>query len=189
MHNQLHHDPPRTLAERLEQLNDNLQSLGERLKDAIAGAVSAAVAAAIHDALRHLLGSRDGPNREHPFIQRSDFDNGLCYEADESLWHQDDGFQPQLQDTHAQRQRTPTPKRFRNALGLALTTMWWLRQLPCRRPVLTTVAVAVAAGITAFLAGPTLAAGVGVLATTASLFLRANAAGIASVHLSSLLAG
>ena len=46
-----------------------------------------------------------------------------------------------------------------------------------RRPVLTAVVVAVAAGITALLAGPAVGAGAGVLASTASLLLTADALG------------
>ena len=209
MHAPLHHDPPRTLAVRLEQLNDNLQSLGGRLKDAIATAASTAVAEAIHDAIRHLLGSRDGPTREQrfqqrsdvlgsrdgptrerPYNQRSDSDDGLYYQAEEPRWPDDDGFWPELQDSPRERHGSEVPKRWQHALGLAIrTALWWVCQVPCRRPILTVTTVAVAAGITAFLAGPTLAAGVGVLATTANLFMTADAASIASNQLSSLVAG
>ena len=46
---------------------------------------------------------------------------------------------------------------------------------PRRRPVLTTLAVTLAAGVTGFVAGPVLAAGAGVLASVAGLVFTADA--------------
>jgi hypothetical protein len=40
-------DPPRTLAERLRQLNDNLKALGERLKSSIASVIGSTIAEAV----------------------------------------------------------------------------------------------------------------------------------------------
>jgi hypothetical protein len=55
------------------------------------------------------------------------------------------------------------------------TALWFVKQQPRRRPLLTTLAVTLAAGITAFVAGPVFAAGAGVLASVASLVLTADA--------------
>jgi hypothetical protein len=54
-------DPPRTLAERLSRLNDNLQALGERLKASIAGLLGDAIADAVRDSVRSLLGGEEAP--------------------------------------------------------------------------------------------------------------------------------
>ena len=51
---------------------------------------------------------------------------------------------------------------------------WWLREQRSRRPVLTTSLVALAAGVTAFVAGPALAGSLGVLASVVSLVLTAD---------------
>jgi hypothetical protein len=53
--------------------------------------------------------------------------------------------------------------------------LWFLKRQPRRRPVLTTLAVTLAAGVTGFVAGPVLAAGAGVLASVAGLLLTADA--------------
>ena len=61
-------DPPRTLTERLANLNDNLQSLGERLKASIAAVVGDAFADAVRDSVRGLLGGKEAtptPYRDH----------------------------------------------------------------------------------------------------------------------------
>ena len=50
-------DPPLTLAERLDRLNNTLQSLGQQVKDAVASAIGTAVAGAVRDGVRGLLGA------------------------------------------------------------------------------------------------------------------------------------
>src|SRR5262245_1197035 len=64
-----HADPPRTLTDRLRQLNDDLQRLAVRLKDAIASAIGRAVADVVRDGVNGLLGGDDGPDHS-----RDDFD-------------------------------------------------------------------------------------------------------------------
>jgi hypothetical protein len=183
-----HADPPRTLTERLEQLNDNLQSLGGRLKDAIANAVSAAVAGAIQDAVRNLLGASNRPELDPRFDRRGQPDNGIWDDPEQASWDEGQEFGPRSHDTPVE--RTPTCRRWRNALGSALQAgLWWMRRQPRRRPVLTTLALAVAAGVTAFIAGPTLAAGLGVVASAAGLLMTANAADSLSDRLRKLVTG
>jgi hypothetical protein len=181
-----HADPPRTLGERLAELNDNLHSLSVRLKDAIAHTVSTAVGDAIRDALRNILGRSDSTPRDQGFHQTIGQDPSLWEDSESPRWHDEEDLFPRHQDRHHQRKKTST--RWGNALGMALQTgLWWMRQQPRRRPVLTTTVVAVAAGVTAFLAGPTLAAGVGVLASAASLFMTASTAKTAGEQLQSLV--
>jgi hypothetical protein len=185
---QPHLDPPRSLAERLELLNDNLHSLSGRLKDAVANAFSTAVGEAVHDVVRHLLGTNEPPAREQSCYHQATPDSGLWQNPEEPGWQEEDEFQTRPPQPSPERKQTPG--RWGNALGMAVqAALWWMRQQPRRRPLLTTAAVAVAAGITAFLAGPALAAGVGVLASTAGLFLTAKAASSVSEHLRSLAPG
>src|SRR5262249_60778006 len=52
-----------------------------------------------------------------------------------------------------------TNSRWKEAVRAAMQTgLWWLRQQPTRRPLLTTALVALAAGSAAFVGGPTLGA-------------------------------
>jgi hypothetical protein len=177
-------DPPRTLAERLSHLNDNLQALGERLKTSIASLVGDAIAEAVRDAVRRLLGSKEASGVNTFRDDRDDRDQAHTREyrdADaqdpwaegESRWPEENGHASRWQREVQGQER---PRRWRNALGAAVeSALWWLKTQPKNRPVLTTLAVALAAGITGFVAGPALAAGAGVLASVAGLMLTANA--------------
>ena len=180
--------PPRTLAERLEQLNDTLKGLAGRLKEAIASAVSNAVAEAIQDGVRNLLGARTSPQLDHRFDQKHEPEFGHWNEPVDSVWNDEEEYRPGFQEILVEPKQTSS--RWRNAIALALQTgLWWMGQQPRRRPVLTTVGVALAAGITALLAGPVLVAGVGVLASATGLLMTANAATTATDKLGSLVAG
>jgi hypothetical protein len=177
-------DPPRTLAERLSRLNDSLQSLGERLKTSIAALVGDAIAEAVRDALRRLLGSKEAPG-VNTFRDDRDYRDQAhsrdYRDADaQDPWAEGKRRWPE-EDDHASRwerdvQGRERPKRWRNALGAAIeSALWWLKTQPKNRPVLTTIAIALTAGVTGFIAGPVLAAGAGVLASVAGLMLTANA--------------
>jgi hypothetical protein len=174
-------DPPRTLAERLSRLNDNLQALGERLKTSIAGLVGDAIADAVRDAVRGLLGSKEAPGVNTFRDYRDQVHSRDYRDADaQDPWAEGERRWPEEAD-HASQcerdvQRQDRPKRWRNALSASIeSALWWLKTQPKNRPVLTTLAVALAAGITGFVAGPVLAAGAGVLASVAGLLLTANA--------------
>jgi len=66
------------------------------------------------------------------------------------------------------------------------TSLFWLRQQRSQRPVLTTGVVALAAGVTAFFWGPTLAAGIGVLVSMAGLVLTADSASLTAGSLTAI---
>jgi len=166
-----------TLAERLDRLNDTLQSLGQRLKEAMAEAVGAAVAGAVRDAVHGLLGGANEPARldDQPWAlgQR---DEPTWSDSDRPLWTEDEDFVPR--DRPVRTSRHQEGGLWHEALGIALQAgLTWLRHQPRRRPVLTAVVGAVAAGVAALLAGPAVRAGAGVLASTASLLLTAEALG------------
>src|SRR4051794_37936539 len=64
-------DPPRSMRERLTRLNDNLQSLGERLKASIAGMLGDTIADVVRDSVRGLLGGDEAP--ADPYRARRDY--------------------------------------------------------------------------------------------------------------------
>ena len=176
-------DPPRTLAERLTQLNDNLQSLGERLKASIASLLGDAIADAVRDSVRKLLGGEDAP--ADPYRDQREYHSPAHYREDvddpwgdeDRRWEEED-YTPSRQ---TQTTRNSATDRWRNAMSAALqAALWFLKQQPRRRPILTTLAVTLAAGVTGFVAGPMLAAGAGVLASVASLMFTADASKSAS---------
>jgi hypothetical protein len=177
--------PPRTLVERLAQLNDSLQALGEKLKSTIASLIGSAIAEAIRDVVRSLLGSeQDSPPRHFP--DRLDgWDNtGQVWQDESPRWSGEEDYYP-ADRTAAPASKQNPARRWRNACSAGLqTALWWLAHQSCRRPILTTVAVGLAAGVTGFVAGPALAAGVGVLASIASLLLTADASRSAAQILS-----
>jgi hypothetical protein len=177
-------DPPSKLAARLTLLNDNLQALGERLKASIATLVSETIAETVRDAIRCLLRIRvaDTPSPSHrdyrdyrercyPHAYREPGDDS--WSEDERRWSEAEQC-PWKQRRAAE--RNDSPPRWGNALSAAVqTALWFAKQQPRRRPMLTTLAVTFAAGLTAFVAGPVCAAGAGVLASVASLVLTADA--------------
>jgi hypothetical protein len=191
-----HADPPHTLKERLRQLNENLQALGERLKNSIATVIGATIAEAVKDAIRRLLGlAQPGgiiipPYGPEPWYDdrnsRWERDGVRGWDREDRGWNReqedyDDGWDRQDNDYRSP-DREPEPatneqcNRWRNAWTSGLqTALWWLKYQPSRRPVLATITVTLAAGFTAFVAGPVFAAGVGVLASIASLLLTADA--------------
>lgn len=184
--------PPQTLAERLEQFNDNLHSLGDRLKQAIAQAIGTAVADAVRDAIRGLLGEPEHvPGyQDHDWYEpdRSWRERSLD-DPDRDRWRDREPLEPQWQDQDTPAQRTSN-SRLRQALALGLqSSLFWLRQQKTRRPVLTTSAIALAAGLTAYFYGPALAAGVGLLTSMAGLVLTAESASSAANQLAEIAAG
>src|SRR5262245_2656915 len=77
---------PPTLAGRLRLLNDELQSLSGRVKEAIAVAVAGAAASAVRDALRRLLGAPEPPRRGPPREAEDGLYDGGWDDFDEGLW-------------------------------------------------------------------------------------------------------
>jgi hypothetical protein len=187
-----HNAPPRTFGERLRGLNHNLRALAARLKDAIAGVVSNVLGQAIRDALRRLLGDPNVRCRENePFGGRAERDrpwhggvrrddHGLPGDRYDDGWDTDE--EGSWDDGWSRSVPPPEPEpaasnRWGDAFRTAAQTgLCWLRTQPCRRPMLTTALVALAAGGAALFAGPTFAACVSIVASVASLLLTADSA-------------
>ena len=157
-------DPPRTLSERMHQLNESLQAMAVRLKDAIAGAVSNMIGQAIGDVIRQLLGDQE-PDRF-----------GGWHDRDDNGWYDDNDHEDPWRE-ESSRPSHKTSSRLSDAFRTTVqTALWWLRTQPCRRPLLATSLVALTAGGAALFAGPTLAACVSIAASIASLLLTADSA-------------
>jgi hypothetical protein len=178
-------DPPRTLTERLTRLNENLRTLGERLKSFIAGVVGEAIADAVRDSVRHLLGGEEAladPYRDQREVYPRGHSRDDSYDRVNDPWDEEDRrwAEDEAESYSPAREkpvpRTNTRRRWRSAVSAAVQTcLWFLKGQPRRRPVLTTLVVTLVAGITGFVAGPVLAAGAGVLASVAGLLLTADA--------------
>jgi hypothetical protein len=171
-------DPPLTLAERLDRLNNSLQSLAQQVKDAVASAIGTAVAGAVRDGVRGLLGAAQehDPYEDRPAWRREPNDSPLR-DPDQPSWDDPEDDYPPL-DRREPASRHQSADRWSNALSVALQAgLTWLRHQPRRRPVLTAIAVALPAGLAALVAGPVVGASAGVLASTAGLLLSADALG------------
>src|SRR5262249_42473908 len=88
--------PPKTLTDRVRQLNDNLQRLAVRWKDASAAAIGRAVADAVRDGVSGLLGVEEQPQRgleyhddRHRF-GRYDRDDQDDHRDEDDGWRDDD---------------------------------------------------------------------------------------------------
>jgi hypothetical protein len=180
-----HADPPATLADRVRQLNENLATLAVRLKDAIAGIISKAVAQAVHDGVNGLLGN-DGLH--HGFGQSRRQNDGWQTGGERDPWADD---QDDEQGTSWRYSQPPAPEPNHNCRwteatrAAAQTALWWLRQQPLKRPVLTTTLVALAGGCAALVAGPTLVGCVTVAVSVVSLLLTADSTRSAAEMLAS----
>ena len=161
---------------RLAALREDLESLGRRLRGAIAKIVADAAARAVEAAVAALLG-RARPAR--PAEEDDAIEETLFEQQDEDRMdgHVEDEEGPPSPSLSA----GPEPARqggwsaaIRSA---AQAGLWWLRKRGRRRPVLGAAVAALAAGCAAYAAGPALAAGACLLASAAELLLTADAAG------------
>ena len=179
-----HADPPQSLADRLQRLNDNLQGLAARLKDTIAQAVSSTISQVIRDLVRRLLGDQNHRSQETDSYGRSnDTRDGHSnrFDAHHPYWQEredDPWADEERQEWSGPARSEAAPRseqRMPDAVRTAVqTALCWLQHQPFRRPLLSAVIVALTAGGTALIAGPTLAAGVGVIASIASLVMTTN---------------
>jgi hypothetical protein len=209
---------PPTLVERLQRLNDSLAGLGRRLRDSVATVVGSAVAEAVRDGVRRLLEQvnptptlKENETQRRDHLHQSDrldddrFDSGGYYrepggwpreqgsdfpedeQTDGGLWRERYESEPPTREPE-------TNNRQVGRLEYAVTTAvaagtWWVQRNRLRRPVLTTVAVAVAAGIAAFFAGPAVAAGLSVLSAVGGMVLTADALTAAATGLAGFVGG
>jgi hypothetical protein len=121
--------------------------------------------------MRNLLGVPEEPPVGIYPLDRRRREPDDWHDPQEDLWSQE-YHQPEPAPSES-RSRSRWNDACRAAVQAAL---WWLKQQPCQRPVLTTTLLAVLAGGVALVAGPSFAACVSVIASVASLLLTADAA-------------
>jgi hypothetical protein len=189
----------RLLCAQLARLNHHLQHLGQGLRERIAGAVGRTVCEVVREAVHAALAEFGGPQvpssvppqqspRRPPYwdepnddLQRNlltdpnEFDDLLAPEAS------DEWLPPNQNRSGSRASETPpvsaaSASPWMRALAAACqAAAWWLRRQPRRHPLLTTLAVGLAAGVAAYSVSPLLAAGATVLGSALSLLFVADA--------------
>jgi hypothetical protein len=203
----------RLLSAQLGRLNHHLLQLGQGLRERIAGAIGRTVCEvvreAVHAALAEFAASpfpssaTPPPSpRRPPFWDEPDDDQqrNLGTEPNEF----DDPLTPEARDDWLPRtqslsgsgagETSPAPAAsaspWMRALAAACqAAAWWLRRQPQRHPLLTTLAVGLAAGVAAYSVSPLLAAGATVVGSAVTLLLVADATTSAVQALTSLASG
>src|SRR5262245_8551337 len=192
------------LARHLEQLREALDTLGERLRDALARAVSQSVAAAVREAVLAVLA--EGPPRPLPDERPRDPPSALWDAPAEPTWLEatadwaeaaaDD---PPARSRRPGRRRAPhdrddepaapcpqelapqRPHGLINILGPALlagceTAARWLRRRPGRGAVLTALGAGLLVAVLTGVGGPVAATGLGVAGAALGLLGLADTA-------------
>jgi hypothetical protein len=203
----------RLLCAQLARLNHHLQYLGQGLRERIAGAVGRTVCEVVREVVHAALAELSSPQvpssappkpspRCPPFWDEPDDDLQRNLRTDPNEF--DDPLTPEVSDdwlpTNQNRSGTgadeasPSPAAsaspWMRALAAACqAAAWWLRRQPQRHPLLSTLAVGLAAGVVAYSVSPLLAAGATVVASAVSLLLVADAATSAVQALTGLTSG
>src|SRR5262245_5047136 len=196
------------LARHLEQLREALDTLGERLRDALARAVSQSVAAAVREAVLAVLA--EGPPRPPPDERPRDPPPPLWEAPEEPTWSEATADWAEADDPPARsrrpgRRRAPhdrdepaepwpqeppqRPHGLVNVLGPALlagceAAARWLRRRPGRGAVLTALGAGLLVAVLTGVGGPVAATGLGVAGAALGLLgladtARAGAAALA----------
>jgi hypothetical protein len=173
----------RSLARHLDRLRHTLDTLGQRLRDALAHAVGQAVAGAVQEAVHVVLANRPSPARPVPF-DRPRAPPALSWEEPaEPPWpdeadgraQEDWGDEPLPQPASSPRQ--PQPRSFGRALLVGCeTAAWWLRRQAGRGTAWAALGLGLAAAVAVLAGGPLAAAGLGLAGTALGLLGLADAA-------------
>jgi hypothetical protein len=184
-----------SLADRLRRLSSNFDALGHQLRDEIASKLGKAIADAVSDAIRGVLGT--GTESQLPPSRRS-----WPQEQPRPLWDQprqrdgapwaDPADDPWLLENRSESERdedqdpapplsrpasTPRLRSWLTALATGWRAgLWWLRRQQGKAPVLTTLAVGLAAGLVILAAGPVATAAVSAVGAVVGLTTLADAA-------------
>jgi len=172
-------ESPTILTRHLKQLNQQLRELTNQLKHDIAVTVGETEASAVKSFLRRLLDVRESTHPFHP-VRDTNPTHEMPFRDSEfpmQAWSRDSDAWPNDVEEEPFETPPPAPPSF---LKKALTTgvqagLWWLRQQPRRRPILSTLLVAALAAGGTLLAGPTLGAGLAVMGSLAGLIISGSA--------------
>ncbi|MFM7151487.1 MAG: hypothetical protein ACKO23_16800, partial [Gemmataceae bacterium] len=185
---------PPPLLQNLQHLNHQLRDLTNQLKHDIAVAVGETVASTVKSFLRRLL---DASEPVRPALPKREayLDRDVPFRDSEfpaHTWSKDpDAWFHDVEDEPIETPPPTTPSSPPSFMKKALATgvqagLWWLRQQPRRRPILSTLAVAALAGSGTLLAGPTLGAGLAVMGSMAGMIVSSSAASLLGEQLLNL---
>jgi hypothetical protein len=159
------------LARHLTRLSETLETISERLREAVSAAVGEAVAGIVRETIRSVLADRPtvltsseryapSPGQRRPLWTRP-------HEMDEEPWFDDpDGYPPDDYNEAAppapRDDTTSAPSRLTRSIAVGFqTTLCWLRGRVGRFPVLTAISVGLLTALATYLGGPLAAAAVG----------------------------
>jgi len=183
------------LTERLDRLRQTLYGLGGELVEGVAASIAQTVAGVVRDTLLALLtkgrGRPDLPERDRSrwSSNRPSLLWGGADEEEDPMWpDEQEHFSPLRDDpdedrwpTYSNDRRVPVtptqthtaqPRVQRWVTALAATwqaARWWLARKPGRYPVLTALAMGLAAGVATWAGGPLAAAGMTLIGTAMGL--------------------
>jgi len=185
---------PPPLLQNLQHLNHQLRDLTNQLKHDIAVAVGETVASTVKSFLRRLLDAGEPPRPALP-NREAYLDRDMPFRESElpmQHWSKDpDAWFNDVEDEPFETPPPATPPGPPSFMKKALATgvqagLWWLRQQPRRRPILSTLAVAALAGGGTLLAGPTVGAGLAVMGSMAGMIVSGSASSFLSEQLLNL---
>jgi hypothetical protein len=200
------------LTERLDRLRQTLNGLSGELVEGVAASIAQTVAGVVRDTLLALL-TKGRSRPDLPERDRSRWSHnrpsslwGGLDEGDDSMWPEDHEATPmwgnpdedRWPDSPSDRRVPVTPtqpstaqprlRRWVSALAASWQAAgWWLARKPGRYPVMTALAIGLAAGVATWAGGPLAAAGMTLIGTAVGLVSLAQAAGSGAVTVAGIL--
>src|SRR2546423_1580426 len=153
---------PRFLLDRLDRLQETLQTIGQRLRDSIAQVVGTQVGEAVRDALEGVLHGRQPQDRaldHHSYRPDPYRERDHLYDAREEngFWHDPERHtpEPMLQPERIPEPTPePRPSRWKALLvGAVELATWWLRRGPQRPSLKKLLGAGAVVGLVTLVAG------------------------------------
>ena len=157
--------PGRLVRRHLDRLQASLETLGERLREAVSRLVGEAVADAVREGVRVLVSPPTTASFPHaPDVLREDWEQRTWHDSYRQPWDDMDEEEPiAAYDDCVSTEppaALPTPAWWSRAAAVGCqAAAWWLRRQTSRFPVLTTLGLGCSAALTAYVAGPLIVAG------------------------------
>jgi hypothetical protein len=159
------------LARHLTRLSETLETIGERLREAVSAAVGETVAGIVRETIRSVLAGRptvltSSETYYSPPGQRRTSWTRPDYTDDDSWFDDPDGYPPDDYNEAAppapRTNTTSAPSRLPRSIAVGFhTTLCWLRCRIGRFPVLTAISVGLLTTLATYTGGPLAAAVVG----------------------------
>lgn len=158
-----------TLADRLDRLRYDLESMHERLRAAVAQAVGQTIADIVQDAVNAVL---DTPSYHHDSPDRRYGSPGYAratwQDAQDPVWRDHPDYWHEWDEEEVPQRQAPTPKLESRASGLGKALMvgcetaaWWLRRWTGRYSALAALGIGLATAAVTYTGGPLTGAAIG----------------------------